>query len=76
MRVNPMTNEFLRYLIARILENAQEAAADLAADKKSEFKSGRRLAYYEVLDIIQAEAEANGLDLKALGLDMDLDKAL
>lgn len=69
-----MTNEFLRYLITRILENAQEAAADLAADKKSEFKSGRRLAYYEVLDIIQAEA--NGLDLKALGLDMDLDKAL
>lgn len=58
-----MTNEFLRHLIARILENAQEAAADLAADKKSEFKSGRRLAYYEVLDIIQAEAKANGLSL-------------
>ena len=71
-----MTIEFLKYLIARIMENAVEASAEFKADMNDEFKSGRQLAYYEVLDIIQVEADVHGLDLKELGLDMDLDKDL
>lgn len=71
-----MTIEFLRFLIARILEYAHEATADMRADMQNEFKSGRQLAYYEVLDVIQAEAEAYGLDLKELGLDLNLDRDL
>nr|DAG44819.1 MAG TPA: hypothetical protein [Caudoviricetes sp.] len=71
-----MTIEFLRYLIARILENAHEATAEMKADMQDEFKSGRQLAYYEVLDIIQSEADVHELDLKELGLDLNLDKDL
>lgn len=71
-----VTIEFLRFLIARILEYAHEATADMRADMQNEFKSGRQLAYYEVLDVIQAEAEAHGLDLKELGLDLNLDRDL
>lgn len=71
-----MTIEFLKYLIARIMENAVEASAELKEDMKSEFKSGKRLAYYEVLDIIKSEADVEGLDLKELGLGIDLDKEL
>lgn len=42
-------------------------------DPQNEFLSGRREAYYEILDIIKAELDAHGFDLTQFGLDIDLE---
>lgn len=38
------------------------------------FNDGRALAYYEMLDIIQHELEANDEDLEEFGLETDVDQ--
>lgn len=69
-----LNNEALKYIIARLVDNANEAVTESEADKDNLFKSGRRLAYYEMLDILKSELDARDFDLKELGLNIDVDR--
>lgn len=69
-----MNDNILKYLIARILGNAQYAAAESRAAVDNSFFKGECFAYYEVLDILKNELIAGGFDLKEYGLDIDLEE--
>lgn len=64
-----MNEETLKRIIARVLDNANDALNE----EKSEFVDGKKLAYYEVLDTIKNELKINDADLKEFGLDINLD---
>ncbi len=66
--------ETLRYIIARLLENAKEAVEESRADREDEYKAGRNLAYYEMLDILKSELDIADAELKEFGLDVDLER--
>lgn len=68
-----MTNEFFNYLIATLLDNAEDALADYQKEP-SDFNSGHTEAYYEVLDTIKNRLIIEEYDLSSCGLDIDLDK--
>ena len=38
--------------------------------------AGRRLAYYEMLDILRTELDVRGQDLKEFGLDTNLENQI
>ena len=65
-----MSEEFIKHIIARLIDNATDAANE----QNSDFASGKRLAYYEMLDTIKNELYANDYDLKEFGLDINLEK--
>lgn len=67
-----MTVESYKYILARILERAFESIEE-AKENNSDFDNGRKLAYYEVADIIKNELLVRDADLKKFGLDMDLE---
>lgn len=67
-------NEEMKYIISRIIENANEALSESRENASDKFADGRTLAYYEVLDVIKNELDAHGHDLKEFGLDVDLEK--
>lgn len=69
-----LNEETLKYIIARLLENAKEAVEESRADRKDEYKAGRNLAYYEMLDILKSELDIADADLKEFGLDTDLER--
>lgn len=68
-----MTNEFFNYLIATLLDNAEDALEDCKRDH-SDFNTGHLMAYYEVLDTIKNRLIIEDYDLSSCGLDIDLDK--
>jgi hypothetical protein len=68
-----MTEEAYKYILSRILERAFESIED-AKESNSDFGNGRKLAYYEVADIIKSELWVRDADLKEFGLDIDLEK--
>lgn len=67
-----MTEETLIRFVQRLFENADKALAAYRADRENAFVSGSSLAYYEMLDILQAELDAYSQDLKKYGLDVNL----
>lgn len=67
-----LTEESMEYIISRLLDNANEAQQEWENNKTDPFCSGRRLAYYEMLDILKSEFDAHDADLKELGLDIDV----
>ena len=71
-----LTNESIKYIIARLLNNANEAVEESKKDRSNLFKSGRQLAYYEMLDILQSELSVRDQDLKEFGLDIDLENKI
>lgn len=71
-----LTQERLKYIIARLVENASEAAEESRADKNNEFAAGRKLAYYEMLDILKSELSVSEQDIKDLGIDLDLESLI
>lgn len=70
-----MTDATIKFIISRVIENANEAHDEAKANKGDIFYAGKSLAYYEVLDTIKNELEARDQDLKEFGLDIDLEKA-
>lgn len=66
--------EGIKYIISRLIENANEAHEDYLKDKKNDFYAGRKVAYYEMLDILKTELSVREQELKELGLDVDLEK--
>jgi hypothetical protein len=67
-------NEDMKYIVSRIIERAYESIKEHRQAEEDQFKNGRSVAYYEVLDIIKSELDAHGCDLKEYGLDVNLEK--
>ena len=69
-----MSEEEIKYIVARVLDNANEAFEEAAENKDDDFYKGKKLAYYEILDTIKNELKARGQDLKEFGLNINLEK--
>ena len=67
-----MNAEAYKFIISRVLERAFESIEE--SNDRSEFSNGRKLAYYEIADIIKSELWVRDADLKEFGLDIDLEK--
>ena len=76
MMSDTLTKDGIKFVISRLLENANEAATESKKNKNDQFAAGRRLAYYEMLDILKTELDIRDQDLKELGLDIDLEEKL
>ena len=66
--------EVYKFIISRVLERAFESIEE-AKESGDDFDNGRKLAYYEVADIIKSELYVRDADLGEFGLDIDLEKA-
>lgn len=66
----------IKYIIASVLSNADDAMQEAEDHQGDPFYSGKSLAYYEVLDTIRNELSARGQNLKEFGLDIDLETKL
>ena len=73
MMNNQLTTSELEYIISRVLNNANDALTDT---DNSEFSSGKKTAYYEILDTIKNELIARDIDVKPFGLDISLENFL
>lgn len=71
-----MSEEEIKYIVARVLDNANDAFKEAAENKDDDFYRGKKLAYYEILDTIKNELKARDQDLKEFGLDINLEKEL
>ena len=62
---------YLRDLGHQVRQAALEAKTDVAsaAEADREFQEGRRMAYYEVVSLMRAQALAFGIPLHDLALD-------
>lgn len=69
-----LDEETLKYIIARLVERADEAMQEYINDKDNDFKNRRSLAYYEMLDILRTELDLSEQDLNEFGLDFDLEE--
>lgn len=72
MMIDVLTKEGIKYIIARLLENANEAVEESEENRNDPYSAGRRVAYYEMLDILKTELDVRDQDLKEFGLDIDL----
>ena len=72
--MSKLNEDSLKYIIARLVENANDAVEESEKDKSDAFNQGRRLAYYEMLDVLKNELDVRDADLKELGLDFDVNK--
>lgn len=69
-----MSEAEIKYIVSRVLDNANDAFEEAAENKEDDFYKGKKLAYYEILDTIKNELKARGQDLKEFGLDFNLEK--
>lgn len=69
-----LDEQTVKELIARLIDNANETQKEYRKDKKSEFNSGKALAYYEMLDTLKNQLIIDDADLSEFGLNIDLDK--
>ncbi len=76
MMTDALTKEGIKYMIARLLENANEAAEESRQDKDDPYCAGRKVAYYEMLNILKTELDIREQDLKEFGLDIDLENKI
>lgn len=71
-----MNDSEIKYIISRILDNANDAIEESNQNKDDDFYKGKKIAYYEVLDTIKNELKAKSQDLKEFGLEINLEKTL
>lgn len=71
-----MNESEIKYIISRILDNANDAIEESNQNKDDDFYKGKKIAYYEVLDTIKNELKAKSQDLKEFGLEINLEKTL
>lgn len=69
-----MSEETIKFIISRVIDNANDALQEAKDNKGDEYHDGKKLAYYEVLDTIKNELIAHDQDLKEFGLDINLEK--
>ena len=70
-----MSDEF-KYIVSRVLDNANDAISEAKENPEDDFYKGRKMAYYEVLDTIKNELKARDADLKEFGLDIYLENVI
>lgn len=66
-----MNDELFKFIVARIVENISKQE-----NENSLFEQGKKLAYYETLDIIKSELSIHNLSLEDYGLDIELETLL
>ena len=66
--MNDITEEGIKYIIARLLDNAKDTMAEYKENKNDDFLQGKRLAYFEVIDTIKNELIVRDADLSEFGL--------
>ena len=69
-----MTEETIKHIIARVIDNANDALEEERKNKNDAFYKGKKLAYYEILDTIKNDLDIDDQDLKAFCLDVNLEK--
>lgn len=69
----PLSPEAVKFIIARVLDNANDAFKEAKDNRQNDFYQGRKFAYYEILDTIKNELIAHDQDLKEFGLDENLE---
>ena len=69
-----MTEETIKHIIARVIDNANDALEEERKNKNDAFYKGKKLASYEILDTIKNDLDIDDQDLKAFGLDVNLEK--
>ena len=69
-----LTADSLRFIIARLIANANEAILESRENREDLFKSGRSEAYYEMLDTLKSELAARDEDLARYGLNVNLER--
>lgn len=74
--MNELTKESIEYMVARLIERANEAVKNSNEAPMDDFAAGRRVAYYEMLDILRSELLVAGQELKDFGLDIDLESKI
>ena len=47
-----LTEEGMAYIVARLIQNANEAVREYREERTDLFKDGRAVAYYEMLSIL------------------------
>ena len=72
--MNELSSDAVKYIIARIIDNANDTIKDYKQNKNDDFVKGKKLAYYEVLDTIKNELSVRNQNLNEFGLNIDLDK--
>ncbi|WP_374284463.1 hypothetical protein [Lactococcus sp.] len=76
MNKEVLSEDSIKHIISRLIDNANEAVSDSKKNKGDTFYDGKKLAYYEMLDTLKNELFARGQDLKEFGLDKNLEKEL
>lgn len=68
-----LSNEYLMHIISRILDYANDSFDEYDG---SEFNSGKRLAYVEMVNVIKNDLDIKGYTLKDFGFEhiRDLEK--
>lgn len=69
-----MSEAEIKYIVARVLDNANDAFEEAASNPNDKFYKGKKFAYYEILDTIKNELVARDQDLQEFGLDINLEK--
>ncbi|MDO4384390.1 MAG: transposase [Clostridia bacterium] len=69
-----MSEETIKFIISRVIDNANDALQESRENRGVEYYDGKKLAYYEVLDTIKNELIAHDQNLKEFGLDINLEK--
>lgn len=69
-----MSESEIKYIVSRVLDNANDAYEEWSSNKDDDFYKGKKLAYYEILDTIKNELKARSQNLKDYGLDINLEK--
>lgn len=69
-----MNEEEIKYIVSRVIDNANDAFEESKENADDDFYKGKKLAYYEILDTIKNELKARGQDLKEFGLDVNLER--
>ena len=65
----------LEFILERLVKNAAEASEE-ARNTEDEFKAGRALGCYEMLDIIVNELKAHSVNPADYGITIDPDRLL
>ncbi len=70
-----MSEEAIKFIIARVIDNASDALEEARENNGDDFYKGKKLAYYEILDTIKNELDIRDQDLEDFGLGMNLEAA-
>ncbi len=68
---NPLRAEEMAYIIIRLVEYALEAKEEMHSGEANDFNRGKRLAFYEMIDVINSELLIAGQNPEEYGIDFD-----